>query len=118
PAGKAHTLAPVTPTGASMGCPTCGTELPVLERYVMWCHECGWNLRPPDTASPKTRLDGLYSRAGVRLDARLVGRLAQADRLSPRLTASRAGAYLIAAFVHIISLALVAMTVLATLYAV
>lgn len=92
--------------------------LPVNDAYVTWCHECGWNLVAPNPSPPKTRLDALYARAGVRLDARLVERLAQTDQLSPRLTLSRTGAYAIAGCVHLVSVALLAALVLAVVYAV
>ena len=102
--------------GASIGCPSCGTEVPVFEPYLTWCHACGWNLKAPDVAPPKTRLDSLYGRAGVRLDARLVAQLAQVDNLSPRLTPSRAAAFVIAGLVHLFSLALIAAIVLVALF--
>lgn len=85
---------------------------------MTWCHACGWNLKAPDTAPPKTRMDRLYARAGVRLDARLVERLARAEGLSPRLTPSRVGAYAIAALVHLVSIALFAAVVIVTVFAV
>ena len=103
---------------ASTSCPTCGTAIPVNEAYLTWCHECGWNLEAPDPSPPKTRLDALYAKAGVRLDARLVERLARTGQLSPRLTPSRIAAYAIAAGVHLVSLAVLATLVLATLYAI
>jgi Zn-dependent protease with chaperone function len=90
----------------------------VEELYVTWCHDCGWNLKAPDTTPPKTRVDRLYARAGVRLDARLVERLARTEGLSPRVTPSRVTAYAIAACIHLVSLALLAVVVLAALYAV
>lgn len=101
-----------------MGCPGCGTQLPVDEAYTTWCHACGWNLKAPDSSPPKTRLDALYARAGVRLDARLVDRLAQTEKLSPRLTPSRAAAYAIAGCAHLASVAVLAAIVLLTVYAV
>src|SRR5438094_618563 len=56
-----------------MGCPTCGTELPVLERYVTLCHECGWNLRAPDTASPKPPPDALVISASFNAEWAVLG---------------------------------------------
>lgn len=103
---------------ASIGCPNCGTNLPVDDAYVTWCHKCGWNLKAPDTSPPKSRLEALYSRAGMRLDARLIERLAQTNQLSPRLTPSRTAAYAIAACVHLVSVALLVAVVLATIYAI
>jgi Zn-dependent protease with chaperone function len=89
----------------------------VLEPYVTWCHQCGWNLKAPDTPPPKSRLEALYARAGVHLDSRLVAQLAQTDQLSPRLTPARVAAYAIAGVVHILNLGLVAALALVTLYA-
>jgi Zn-dependent protease with chaperone function len=109
---------PVTSTGTSTACPTCGVALPVLEPYMTWCHECGWNLKAPDTPPPKSRLDALYARAGVHLDSRLVTQLSRAEQLSPRLTSTRVAAYAIAGAVHLLNVALLAAIVLATLYAI
>jgi hypothetical protein len=58
-----------------VNCPTCGATVPVLEGYVTWCHECGWNV----TAPPRPDL--------------------RAGRLEPRLTPSKLAAYALAAFV-------------------
>lgn len=103
---------------ASIGCPTCGAHVPVLEPYLTWCHECGWNLKAPDAAAPTTRLDALSARVGVRLDTRLLERLARTDELSPHLTPSRAAAYVIAACVYGVSLALLVVIGLTAFYAV
>ncbi|MFJ1865285.1 M48 family metallopeptidase [Streptomyces sp. NPDC088097] len=37
---------------ATRPCPECGSAVPVAERYVDWCAECGWNVDPaaPDPA--------------------------------------------------------------------
>jgi Zn-dependent protease with chaperone function len=92
---------------ATRSCPTCGTELPVSEGYVTWCHACGWNVTAPARPAPRTRFERLTAHAGRKLGDRLANELAAADRLEPRLTAARAAAYAIAAFVHLLALGLV-----------
>jgi len=87
-------------------CPSCGATLPVLHGYVTWCHECGWNLAPSKPRlRGETRLDRLFERAGRRLGDRLVSELLAAESLEPRLTPARAGAYAVAAIVHLLALA-------------
>jgi Zn-dependent protease with chaperone function len=86
-------------------CPRCGARLPVLEGYVTWCHRCGWNLVAPHAEPPAGRVGKLYAAAGRRLGDRLATRLIAAERLEPRLTPAKAGAYAIAAGVFAFTLA-------------
>ena len=88
-------------------CPECGHELPVHERLSTWCDRCSWNLRPVDPEPPKGRLARAYAAAGVRLGARLVRELRDAESLKPRLTANLLAAYAIAVLVLAFWLALV-----------
>jgi Zn-dependent protease with chaperone function len=92
----------------TMRCPSCGTELPVLEGYITWCHECGWNVKPPETTGGGGPLDRLGARLGRRYGRRLAEEVARAPTLEPRLTVSKAFAYVIAGAVHALTIALVA----------
>jgi Zn-dependent protease with chaperone function len=75
--------------------------LPVHLGFVTWC-ECGWNLVAPSAGqSAGGRLGKLYGSIGRRLGDRLVAELRAAERLEPRLTASRLAAYGIAALVYL-----------------
>lgn len=88
-------------TALERECPTCGTRLPVVEGYVTWCHQCGWNLAPPKRHElGQGRLERLYAAAGKRLGDRLAESLATEDRLRPRLTVSKAAAYALAGAVY------------------
>ncbi len=49
---------------AHMQCPECGTELPVLQGFLTWCHECGWNVSSHDPSSESMSTIG--SSANVR----------------------------------------------------
>jgi hypothetical protein len=67
-------------------CPSCGTELPVHEGYLTWCHRCNWNLTAPPRDTPDGPLHRLYAAAGRRLGERLARELLAARELEPRLT--------------------------------
>ena len=92
----------------SMRCPACATDLPVLTGYITWCHECGWNVKPPEPTGGDGPLDRIGARLGRRYGRRLAEEVARAPTLEPRLTLSKAFAYAIAAAVHVLVLALVA----------
>jgi Zn-dependent protease with chaperone function len=86
-------------------CPQCGATVPVLPSYSTWC-ECGWNLAPPARDEPSSRLARLSASLGRRLGDQMAQELASTERLQPRLTAARVGAYLVAAFVYALTIAL------------
>jgi Zn-dependent protease with chaperone function len=92
----------------TMQCPSCGTELPVLEGYISWCHECGWNVKPLETTGGHGPLDRIGARLGRRYGRRLAEEVARAPTLEPRLTISKAFAYVIAGAAHAFTIALVA----------
>ena len=83
-----------------MPCPKCGRPLPVSAGYVNWCSGCGWGLSAPQIEE-RGRLDEALDVLGGRLAA---GLTADADRQErPGISAwpARAGAVLIALFVHL-----------------
>ncbi|PWU25337.1 MAG: hypothetical protein C5B48_01850 [Candidatus Rokuibacteriota bacterium] len=88
-------------------CPSCGTELPVQEGYLTWCHACNWNVAAPPRDAPGGALERLYAAAGRRLGDRLALELLAADELEPKLTAAKAAAYVIAALVYVFEVALI-----------
>lgn len=89
-------------------CPQCASEIPVVEGYVAWCEHCGWNLKAPERATGRGRLERLYEAAGQRLGERLVVRLVSAEQLEPRLTPGRLASYAIALAVYVLTLGLLA----------
>ena len=90
-------------------CPECGAPIPSLVGYPDWCGDCGWNLaRPPSLAGGAGRFARLSEALGRRSGERLATELQAAGELRPRLTAAKAGAYVIAAGVHLFTLALLA----------
>ncbi len=86
--------------------------MPVAQGYVDWCEQCGWNLSPPARPAATGRLDVLYERAGRELGVRLARRLIEGERLAPRLTATRAASYAIAAAIWLLGPVLAAAAVL------
>jgi hypothetical protein len=94
---------------ASQSCPQCGASLPVHHGFVTWCGTCSWNLTAPATgARADTRFDRLYSAAGKRLGKHLADQLLAAHSLEPRPTPARVTAYVIAALIHVTTLAFAA----------
>jgi heat shock protein HtpX len=84
-------------------CPSCAASIPVHYGYVTWC-ECGWNLKPYESAPPTTALERLQMRFGDVLGDSLFKNLLRAESLSPSLTISRIAAYALAIPVHLTTL--------------
>jgi Zn-dependent protease with chaperone function len=93
---------------ATEPCPSCGASLPVVQPYITWCDQCGWNITAPERPFPAGRFDRLYEQAGRRGGERMERELTAADELEPELTAGKAFAYVIAAGVHLLTLVLLA----------
>jgi Zn-dependent protease with chaperone function len=87
---------------ATENCPDCGAPVPELPGYPEWCDSCGWNLEPPAGPEPEA---GRFARIAEALGRRL---LADADGPRPRWTSARALAFVVAAIVHLFTLALFA----------
>lgn len=92
----------------TQACPGCGATIPVESGYVTWCEHCSWNVVAPVVPLPRGRFERAYAAAGRRLGARLAGELMRTETLQPRLTPARAGAYAIAAGVHLFTFAFLA----------
>ena len=90
-------------------CPVCSTELPLLEGYMTWCHNCGWNVLAPEQPAPRTRSDRLYDSLGRRLGDRLAKDLLERDEFEPTLSAARVGAFVNAGAVFLLTLGFVAL---------
>jgi Zn-dependent protease with chaperone function len=88
-------------------CPSCGTELPVHDGYLTWCHRCNWNVTAPPRDAPGGPLNRLYAAAGRQLGDRLARELLAARELEPRLTKAKLAAYVVAGLVYAFVLSLV-----------
>jgi Zn-dependent protease with chaperone function len=93
-------------------CPACGTELPVFEGYMTWCHACGWNVLAPERPAARTRVERLYEKIGKRLGDQLEGALIESEKLEPHTTVVRTAAFVIAAFVLALFAAMVGLAIL------
>jgi Zn-dependent protease with chaperone function len=83
--------------------------MPVLTGYPDWCEQCGWNLKPPPTHEPPSgRFGQLARELGRRGGERMARQLLAAPDLEPRLTPAKLVAYLVAAFMHVLTVALIA----------
>lgn len=94
---------------AQQPCPACQAELPLDPNYVTWCDRCGWNLRPETRSRPQTPFDALYLKLGQTLSAGMFEEVKRAADLRPRLTPTRLLALMLAALVHLSTLALLAL---------
>src|SRR6266478_9615839 len=93
-------------------CPACGTELPVFEGYMTWCHACRWNVLAPKRPPPRTRVERLYAKIGKRLGDQLENALIESAKLEPHTTFARTAAFVVAAFVLALFAAMLALAVL------
>jgi Zn-dependent protease with chaperone function len=89
-----------------MHCPECGASVPVVDGYPAWC-ECGWNLERPPVP---WRADGPFARVAARLGRssgeRLAASLRGAEEPRGGWTPAKVLAYVVAAGVHGLTLAL------------
>lgn len=90
--------------GVSRPCPTCAADVAADPRFVAWCAACGWNIIPHQPEAEGT-LSRLYAALGRRSSQKLLSRMQGLNQLRPRQTASSLAAWLIAAVVHMVSLA-------------
>jgi Zn-dependent protease with chaperone function len=92
-----------------MRCPECGASVPVVAGYPNWCDECGWNLeQPPVPWRSEGRFSRLAARLGRTSGERMASGFLAAEELRPGWTAAKVVAYVVAAGVHVFTLALFA----------
>src|SRR5689334_16384666 len=89
-----------------MRCPECGASIPDVVGFPKWC-ECGWNLEPPPV---RWRSEGRFARFAAHLGRssgeRMAARLRDAEELRAGWTAAKVLAYVVAAGVHVFTVAL------------
>ena len=90
-------------TERKQACPACGALVPVHPDYVAWCDQCGWNLSPLQPEPPQNRLKALYQTVGQQQGQALLERFIREGHLQPTLTLSRVLAFVLAGFVHAIT---------------
>lgn len=92
-------------------CPECGLPVPVDPRFSVWCAACGWNADPTPPEPPRGRMrargKAAATRQGERLHAELLAHAAQGVT-APGLDGRGVAAYVLAATVHLTTLALTA----------
>jgi heat shock protein HtpX len=85
-------------------CPQCHTPLTLHPDYVPWCAQCNWNLKQQEDEKPASFLDRLYDRLGRKMSNELFQQVLRQPNLHPTLTASKVVGFIIAGFVHLITL--------------
>jgi Zn-dependent protease with chaperone function len=75
-------------------------------RYVTWCEQCNWNLNPERKEEEQSFFNRFYDSMGQRLSRGLFEELERSKVPRPRLTISKALAFLMAALVHSVTFVL------------
>lgn len=93
-------------------CPQCKTILPIYHDYVTWCEQCNWNLEPPlpewvkffGLDKAESRFDAFLESRSKEYSQNLLTELKNVDLLQPSWTRNKILAYVIALFVHAVTL--------------
>ncbi|WP_156969429.1 M48 family metallopeptidase [Jeotgalibacillus campisalis] len=91
-----------------MGCPVCGSRIPVISGYSSWCDQCHFNLNPANDSKKTSMMGKVYETLGRKNGEQLLYKLMKSSAQKPFLTVKGAIAYLLAALVHGVSLSLIA----------
>ncbi|MDG5472668.1 M48 family metallopeptidase [Jeotgalibacillus sp. ET6] len=91
-----------------MGCPACGSRIPVISGYSSWCDHCHFNLNPAQEQKKKTLLGKAYEALGRKNGEQMLYKLIKSSAQKPSITAQGVIAYFLAALVHLLSLGLAA----------
>lgn len=91
-------------------CPGCNAEIPVHEGLRTWCDQCNWNVGGDAPPADEGFLARQYVRIGERHGKSVLEKLktTPAQNLRPRWTIRKGIAFVLAASVHLLSLALFA----------
>src|SRR5437016_2993390 len=91
-------------------CPGCYAEIPVHEGLRTWCDQCNWNVGGDAPPADEGFLARQYVRIGERHGKSVLEKLktTPAQNLRPRWTIRKGIAFVLAASVHLLSLALFA----------
>jgi Zn-dependent protease with chaperone function len=91
-------------------CPECAEQMPVDDRFVVWCGACGWNAEPPGgMARPAPgRVEALRLKLSRRHGEQLYAQMSSAEPPRPGRSAAHAAAYALSALVHLATLLLAA----------
>jgi Zn-dependent protease with chaperone function len=89
-------------------CPVCGATIETVTGFVVWCEACDWNLKPSKAEAPTSFAATFYAAFGQRAGQSLFDEQRLASSLKPTLTPSRVAATLFALFIHLSTLAILA----------
>jgi Zn-dependent protease with chaperone function len=83
-------------SATTSACPNCGSSVPITPGFSQWCETCGWNLDPLGARKPPpNRIRRLWQRLGASASESLERELLDPTALRPKLTVSKALAYLL-----------------------
>ena len=100
-----------------IACPQCRTELPVEPGYAPWCDRCGWNVQADEPPPAPNLIVRAYESLGRRQSQRLFEGLLKHPTARRTLTPADLAAFVVAALVHGVTLACVALGLAAIVWA-
>src|SRR6266480_2986460 len=86
-------------------CPQCHCTIPVYRGYVAWCDRCEWNVQYHEPELPRNIFETQYAALGKKLGQQMFDELVRSGQLTPKRTISKALAYSISTFVHVLTIA-------------
>jgi Zn-dependent protease with chaperone function len=85
-------------------CPNCGKNIPYSKEYATWCDSCEWNLQPSKPPNPKNVFEKIDLLLGKRYSRKIFDDICSKSTFTPKFTVTMAAAYILALFVHSITL--------------
>ena len=87
-------------------CPECGAQLTGDSKYVAWCSHCDWNLDPVSQSEEeaKSAFEKIYDSLGKNQSKYIFEKVSNPDSLKPTWSLSKIIAYIVATFIHLITI--------------
>ncbi|MCC5580560.1 M48 family metalloprotease [Microtetraspora sp. AC03309] len=98
----------MTPSAIVQECPQCSASISADPRFVVWCRDCEWNIRPDngERQRPQGMLDRFRSRLARRYVADLHRRVLDSGPGLPSRDPARIASYALATIVHLFAVSL------------
>jgi heat shock protein HtpX len=85
-------------------CPSCGADMGWDEEYIVWCEACEYNVNPAHKEKYVRKLDLIYEKLGRKFGEAMLQQVCERQSLRPGFRFPRLIVYLLATFVHTVSL--------------
>lgn len=104
--------ATASPKQKQATCPQCGGSVAEDPRFVCWCTHCEWNLNPDKETKKLSLFEKAYGNIGAARGKQLLDQFRAGDLTFPRLPLAKLLAITIAALIHLITFAFLAIAIL------